>query len=449
MGPWVLGDKLGEGGNSVVYRATRADGRGPVALKVINERRVEEEPYQRFLREVEFMTTHRSTPGLLPLVDAYLPEKPTRTNRAWLATPVATRIDEALATGSLDDVVVAVTAVARTLATLEEQFDVAHRDIKPGNLYCLDGEWLIGDFGLISVPDVDELTKDGRQMGPANFIAFEMIDSPSSADDHLADVYSLGKTLWVLATGQRWAPLGHQPAKTAGWTIGDFRPHLRSAELDELVDRMTRFRPNERPVKAQVVRDLEAWMSMPSEPSVLDWSQQRATLRQKLHEQIFDDEEVQRLKAAGEETVRRLTELIGPLNRELKRAWPGTEVDISSDKNTQNTVKAFRVPPGIGEVFDWQRCTKLSTGPGPLDQKLRVSRRVQVYRDGQVALTWQVLLMADTAGSAWFYSGPRTSLAPAGSLELEKLIEEAVREIERQTQAALATLAERLPDPGA
>lgn len=41
-----------------------------------------------------------------------------------------------------------------------------HRDIKPGNLYDLDGAWLIGDFGLIAVPQATGLTVDGRQVGP-------------------------------------------------------------------------------------------------------------------------------------------------------------------------------------------------------------------------------------------------------------------------------------------
>lgn len=298
------GQKLGEGGNSVVYVAARPELAEPVALKVINERRVEQESYQRFLREVEFMTTHRSTPGLLALLDSYLPERPTRSDRAWLATPVATRIDEALAEGSLDKVVGAVAAIARTLAALQEQFDVAHRDIKPGNLYRLAGEPLIGDFGLISLPEVNELTKEGRQMGPANFIAFEMIENPAGADAHLADVFSLGKTLWVLATGQRWAPLGHQPVGSSGWTIGDFRPHPHSRELDQLVYRMTRLRPSDRPSKAQVVRDLEAWGALPSGPAVLDWSKQRARLREKLHEQVLEEQEVERLKAAGQNVVR-------------------------------------------------------------------------------------------------------------------------------------------------
>jgi hypothetical protein len=62
-----------------------------------------------------------------------------------------------------------------------------------------------------------------------------MILNPMTAQPHPADVYSLGKTLWVLATGQAWPPEGHQPAGTRGFEIGDFRPHPRSGVLDQEV----------------------------------------------------------------------------------------------------------------------------------------------------------------------------------------------------------------------
>jgi len=59
-----------------------------------------------------------------------------------------------------------------------------------------------------------------------------MIVNPVSADPHAADVYSLGKTLWVLATGQAFPPEGHQPAKTRGFQIDDYRAHPRADVLD-------------------------------------------------------------------------------------------------------------------------------------------------------------------------------------------------------------------------
>jgi serine/threonine protein kinase len=130
-----------------------------------------------------------------------------------------------------------------------QQANIAHRDIKPGNLYELNGSWLIGDFGLVALPDAEPLTVEGRQVGPAHYTAYEMILNPTTADPHPADVYSLGKTLWVLATDQKWPPEGHQPSGSRGFDIGDFRPHARAGALDREVDLMTQLHPERRPTK--------------------------------------------------------------------------------------------------------------------------------------------------------------------------------------------------------
>jgi Protein kinase domain len=187
-GPWTLHECLGRGGNASVWRATRADSEKDVALKLINVKTVEREPYQRFAREIEFLRTHQDVPGLLPLLDAHLQDQPSKNDQPWLARPIATPIARALAGRPLADVVGAVAAIANTLARLQRDFDIAHRDVKPGNLYQLDGSWLIGDFGLVAIPDANGLTMEGRPVGAAHYTAYEMIINPGTANRHLADI---------------------------------------------------------------------------------------------------------------------------------------------------------------------------------------------------------------------------------------------------------------------
>jgi serine/threonine protein kinase len=230
VGPWTLLDRLGRGGYATVWRAAKVDG-DDAALKLINVNKVEREPYQRFVREIGFLREHGDVPGILPVLEAHLPDAPTRADQPWLAMPVARRVSLALASASLSEILEAVAVFAETLASLQEDFDIAHRDIKPGNLYELEGKWLIGDFGLVALPGAEALTVDGRQVGPAHYTAYEMIVSPTTSDPHLADVYSLGKTLWVLATGQRFPPEGHQPVGTRGFEVGNFRPHPHANAL--------------------------------------------------------------------------------------------------------------------------------------------------------------------------------------------------------------------------
>ena len=211
FGRWRCLEELGSGGNGVVWRAISEDDTQEVALKVVKSKKPDAEPYRRFVREIKFLLQLGTYDGVLPVIDAYLPD-PAGGDRPWLAMPIATPINDALADASLDTVVEAVEVIATTLARLSSEHDLGHRDIKPGNLYALDGAWLIGDFGLIDIPDLDDLTRSDRPLGPAHFTAYEIIQDPKNAPSGPADVYSLGKTLWVLATRLNWPPIGHQPA---------------------------------------------------------------------------------------------------------------------------------------------------------------------------------------------------------------------------------------------
>jgi hypothetical protein len=116
VGPWTLGERLGRGGNATVWTGTRAGSTTAVALKLINTTKVEREPYQRFVREIEFLRDHQDIPGLLPLLDAYMPDQPDKTDQPWLAMPIATPIAQALEGRPLADVVAAAAAIADTLA---------------------------------------------------------------------------------------------------------------------------------------------------------------------------------------------------------------------------------------------------------------------------------------------------------------------------------------------
>lgn len=349
VGPWTLVKRIGEGGNGIVWLATGPED-ARVALKVLKAHKAERESYRRFVREITFLSDHPDFPGILPLIKAHLPESPSGRDRPWLAMPLATPIAQALAGVSLEEVVRAVARVAGTLASLQEQFNVGHRDIKPGNLYEVDGDWLVGDFGLISVPGAETLTGDGRPVGPANFTAYEMIISPSSADPHPADVYSLGTTLWVLATGQNWPPLGHQPADSSGFAIGDFRPHRNAARLDELVERTTRPRPEARPTKAQLATDLAAWLELAVELPGFDLSDRRAKLRAKLEGHFSEAAEVERLREAEQRAIRRLQELTEPLNASIKDLFPHAQVDISTDQATKNLVRSHSRAESIHRI---------------------------------------------------------------------------------------------------
>lgn len=77
IGGGLLGRKLGAGGNATVWEATRQE-IPSVALKVLHTVKTDREPYRRFVREVETMRSLTESEGVLPLIDAHLPSRPTR-----------------------------------------------------------------------------------------------------------------------------------------------------------------------------------------------------------------------------------------------------------------------------------------------------------------------------------------------------------------------------------
>ena len=78
-----------------------------------------------------------------------------------------------------------------------------HRDIKPSNL-LLDGDgivWLT-DFGLAKRMDEATLTVHGTLMGTPRYMSPEQAAALQQPVDRRTDVYSLGATLYELATGR-------------------------------------------------------------------------------------------------------------------------------------------------------------------------------------------------------------------------------------------------------
>ena len=446
VGPWTLHDRLGNGGNATVWKATRSDRQDAVALKVLHTKRVNREPYQRFVREIEFLQSLRDTTGVLPLIDASLPEVPTNEERPWLAMPIATPITDALHSRPLEDVVAALAEIASTLARLSEEHHIGHRDIKPGNLYERDGQWLVGDFGLIAISDRGELTRTGRPVGPTHYAAYEMIRDPSNADPLPADVYSLGKTLWVLATEQRFPPEGHQVADTRQFSIADMRPHPHAATLDQLIDRATRIHPDQRPTMVEVARDLKAWGTLSIEPVNLDVSRLRAQLLERMAGELAAEDLREHRKDLALIAVRRLNELFAPLNSALRNLHPRAQIDIAPDRGTQS---ALSTPSHHGSPkieFKYQRMSQVTSGPEHDLFALRVGRSLELTDEGELIFRSYV-----SVGRPGIIGGGRFSwygdeqTAPVGSVQAEVMLQKAISELGVKLSEGLKVFVEDLP----
>jgi serine/threonine protein kinase len=445
LGPWRLVSELGRGGNGIVWRAEHVDSGQLAALKEVKTRRADREPCRRFVTEIETLRALGEFPGVLPLIDAHIPAEPKTQDRPWLVMPIAAPLSEVLAEADHASLVASFATIAETLATLKSEHGIGHRDVKPANLYYLGGTALVGDFGLVALPDPSGLTREGKPLGPANFIPFEMLNDAGTADPFPADVYSLAKTFWVLATGVAYPPPGHQPAAAAPYRIADFRPHPQATRLDELVDRATQMDAQQRPSAAEFAAELRQWLELPVTQADFDLSAASSAVREALAPEIDETNRVEGWKEEAYKAARRLEELVRPLNEAMKEADPRAEVSVN-DKLVSDMLRTLEHMGSAEVLFHFARATKITAGAPPIHEVLRVGRGVELIEEGQLIIRTMIDLGLDGVNQSDMHWTSEERFVPVGSVRQEAALQEAVTELGRKLGEALQILATKAPD---
>jgi serine/threonine-protein kinase len=218
---------------------------------------------QRFHEEVHGMQELRGHHGVLQLLDADQSSSP-----RWMVTERAVLLTEQLGPEpDLWTVVHLFEQMASSLTRLETQ-RIAHRDLKPPNMFVLRGNAVIGDFGIATWPGRPaDITEDGRGVGPMHFMAPEAREYHDGLDPFPADVYALAASLWAAAAGKRYPPLGVLGATREAaslYSAGGEPAH----ELARLLELATADRPYDRPRMRELRDELRHWMSLHPEGSV-------------------------------------------------------------------------------------------------------------------------------------------------------------------------------------
>ena len=245
VGRWTVVRWLGRGGNGEVYLVT--DGDRERALKLLRSRGRKPDAMVRFGTEIETMKACADVPGLLRIVDSHLARGG---EPSWFVTDYAQKFALRLKRASFEQILDAISAIGATLAALHAR-GVAHRDVKPDNLFWCNEAWAVGDLGLVSVPDARHLTRAGTKLGPLHYMAPQMLQDASKADGMAADVYSLSKVLWVMATGQRYPMPGHLHRDVPQLRLSSLLSGTAAQRLDLL---------------SRTARDARALVSPPVEP---------------------------------------------------------------------------------------------------------------------------------------------------------------------------------------
>src|SRR5262245_16554347 len=190
FGPYILLDKIGEGGMGVVYKARHARLGRVDAVKVLRADKVESRTVaKRFLREIQ-VTSGLEHPHVVRAYDAGRVGK-----QMYLATEFVNGTDlgtVVLTRGPLSaaDACLVVYQAALALKHIHEK-GLVHRDLKPSNLIRdhVTGAVKILDLGLSgfnrgtgdSGPGVT-LTRDGVLLGTPDFMAPEQVQNPHAVD---------------------------------------------------------------------------------------------------------------------------------------------------------------------------------------------------------------------------------------------------------------------------
>lgn len=214
--PAKLGDfriirEVGRGGMGVVYEAEQLSLKRKVALKVLRFGvTADAELMQRFQREAETVA-HLHHTNIVPIhavgcdqgVHYYAMQFIEGRSLAAVAEEAQQRAEpRGMSAESFHEPARWMLQAAEALEHAHQR-GVIHRDIKPSNL-ILDPEgtvWLT-DFGLAKRADEVTMTAAGLLMGTPRYMSPEQAAAARQPIDHRTDIYSLGATLYELATGK-------------------------------------------------------------------------------------------------------------------------------------------------------------------------------------------------------------------------------------------------------
>ena len=265
LGQYTLGEKIGEGGMGVVYRARHALMRRDTAVKLLMPDRADAAAVERFEREV-CLTCQLTHPNTIQVYD-------------YGRTPdgIFYYAMELLAGLNLHDlitrfgpqpegrVVQILTQVCESLAEAHAR-GLVHRDIKPSNIFLCDRggvlDWVkVLDFGLVREFRSHDGTGNEEQefAGTPSFMPPEAIKN-SAANDPRSDLYAVGAIGYFLLTGKTVFEdediLKLEQPAAAPVPPSQRTTNKISAELEQAILRCLERDPAQRPQSALELRNL-------------------------------------------------------------------------------------------------------------------------------------------------------------------------------------------------
>ncbi|MDO5740867.1 MAG: protein kinase [Ornithinimicrobium sp.] len=257
LGDYELGERLGEGGMGVVWRATSSNGR-EVAIKVLREHIAHDEHARARLRREVHTLARVHHPRIASVIDADVDG------------PAPYIVTEYVPGRPLDQVVAdrgpirgeALLRLGRGLGEALHAIHgagIVHRDLKPGNVLMVGdgGDPVVIDFGIAQVADDVRLTMTGMVMGTPGYLSPEVVEGGQVSE--ATDWWGWAATLAYAVSGQ--PPFGRGPLTVVLDRVLRGRLQLEGVDpmLVPLLTAALDPDPLRRPTETQVLDGLERY----------------------------------------------------------------------------------------------------------------------------------------------------------------------------------------------
>jgi serine/threonine protein kinase len=257
-GRYELGELIGEGGMSTVYRSYDHHMARAVAVKVFHPGAEIADGDERFRREVLLLAGLRD-PGIVTVFDAELDvAAPYLVTELVEGPTLLQRIRQVPVSEA--QVIQLAAALAHTLAYVHAR-GVVHRDVKPSNILLpsiIDDPFAAAklvDFGIAIAAGVSRLTAVNLTVGTANYLSPEQLRAEPLTP--ATDIYSLGLVLIEALTGEPAYPHTGLEATMARLDHRPAIPAVASPSLRAAISDMTAADPQDRPGAAQLANRLD------------------------------------------------------------------------------------------------------------------------------------------------------------------------------------------------
>ncbi|MEQ1881819.1 MAG: protein kinase [Burkholderiales bacterium] len=243
FGDYELGEKIGEGGMAMVYKAVQSSLGRPVAIKVLSRLLSEDSEVVEGFGQESLIIARLNHPNIIHVIDRGIADSVPYFVMEFVE---GTHLGKIIAENSYDfrQKIEVIVQLCKALAYAHKN-GVIHLDIKPANILIdVDGNVKVADFGIAHLFGGETADQRSTVLGTPSYMSPEQ-KTGAAPITIASDIYSLGVVMYELFTGKK-PVIGLLPS-----AIDTNIPR----RLDEIIVNCLRTHPADRFASADAIKD--------------------------------------------------------------------------------------------------------------------------------------------------------------------------------------------------